>query len=690
MIKTDRGKYKKVKNSKNIMGYLFCFILILGLSWKLPVKAEVTQEELAGPVVDESTHLPQGGPRIHVSNYQYIYFGTYPQREITGVEITEEIKNASYNSKGEAEVNGKKYRRIDYKMTLVSGTINESKEKRERWKEKSNNGYRYFLYEPIKWRILSNQDGELMLLSEVLLDSQFVDSTWSALKNDPWASCRLRKWLNDDEKQQIDLGELYKNPGFLCSAFTKEEQERILVTHLQQVDNPEFGTDGGCDTDDKIYLLSYADTDNLAYGFCGKPESNGYRCTPLSGFPSQYAYAIEGEEFDPEHKLDGYGYWLRTPGDAYNSMMVCYGGGGVQYNGLYCNQLKTYVRPVINIKCSLSDFVRVHFEMENEKVIEDQIFYGSNIVAEPEIPTMEGYTFAGWYLDKDLTIPYHFNIRETKDTTLYAKWKPYVKVFFEVNGGNEINPQVLVQQEMVKKPVDPVRQGYIFTGWYKDENCTVPFDFTKGVNENITLYAGWLLDKGETFKEKNVQYKIISPSGKTIEYCGILDKSAKTKQQISIPATVTFDGITYKVTAVGKGACKNYKKLKKVVIGKNVTEIADDAFYGCNKLVSVKFSGTNLTKIGKNAFRKCVSLKTVTIPKSIKEIKKNAFRDCKKLKTIIVKTTKLTSKKVGSYAFKNISNKAVFKLPKKKYTAYKKIFTNKKIGYKKGMRLKKN
>ncbi len=682
-------KYKRVANSKNIINYLMvCLILILGLSWKLPVKAAVTQEDLDGPVVDKSTHLPQEGPKAHISNYKYIYFGTYPQREIAGIELTDKIKNALYDSKGEAEVDGKKYRRINYKMTLVAGTNYESKEEREKWEEKSNNKYRYFLYEPIKWRILSNHDGELMLLSEVLLDSQFADDTWSALTNDPWASCKLRKWLNDDGKQKIDLGEFYKNPGFLSSAFTKEEQGQILVTHLQQVDNPEFGTDGGCDTDDKVYLLSYADVVNLAYGFCGNPEWCG-NCKPLRGYPSQYAYAIEGEEFflGPD---SGHSYWLRTSGDSYNSMMVGCGDGQIHYNGFYCNQPNTYVRPVINIKCSLSDFIRIHFEVGNEKVIEDQIFYGSNIVAEPEIPTMEGYTFAGWYLDKDLTIPYQFNIRETKDTTLYAKWKPYVKVFFQVNGGNEINPQVLVQQETAERPVDPVRHGYIFTGWYKDENCTVPFDFTKGVNENITLYAGWLLDKGETFKEKNVQYKIISPSEKTVEYCSILDKNAKIKQQISIPATVSFDGIIYKVTAVGKGACKNYKKLKKVVIGKNVTEISDDAFYGCNKLVSVKFSGTNLTKIGKNAFRKCVSLKTVTIPKSIKEIKKNAFRDCKKLKTITIKTTKLTSKKVGLYAFKNISNKAIFKLPKKKYTAYKKIFTNKKIGYKKGMRLKKN
>lgn len=96
---------------------------------------------------------------------------------------------------------------------------------------------------------------------------------------------------------------------------------------------------------------------------------------------------------------------------------------------------------------------------------------------------------------------------------------------------------------------------------------------------------------------------------------------------MTIPDTVTIDKVTYKVTSIAANAFKNNKKLKKVVIGKNVTKIGKKAFYGCSKL-----------------------------------------------KKITVKTTKLTKKNVGRQAFKGIHKKAAFKVPKKKISSYRKVF----------------
>ena len=97
------------------------------------------------------------------------------------------------------------------------------------------------------------------------------------------------------------------------------------------------------------------------------------------------------------------------------------------------------------------------------------------------------------------------------------------------------------------------------------------------------------------------------------------------------------------------------------------------------------------------AYKECVkkNKKSITIPASIKvrgtiykitEIKPNAFKGCKKLKKITIKTTKL--KTVGKNAFKGINKKAVFRVPKKKYKKYKKLFKSK-TGYKKTMKIKK-
>ena len=131
--------------------------------------------------------------------------------------------------------------------------------------------------------------------------------------------------------------------------------------------------------------------------------------------------------------------------------------------------------------------------------------------------------------------------------------------------------------------------------------------------------------KGTKLTAKGASYQVTSAAEKnpTVVYKG----SKKQKASVTIPDTVTIDKVTYKVTSIAANAFKNNKKLKKVVIGKNVTKIGKKAFYGCSKL-----------------------------------------------KKITVKTTKLTKKNVGRQAFKGIHKKAIFKVPKKKISSYRKVF----------------
>ncbi|HQD38534.1 MAG TPA: InlB B-repeat-containing protein [Candidatus Avimonas sp.] len=82
-------------------------------------------------------------------------------------------------------------------------------------------------------------------------------------------------------------------------------------------------------------------------------------------------------------------------------------------------------------------------------------------------------------------------------------------VTFVLNGGTEVPPQTVFTGEMAVKPDDPTRASeaisdtvtrvYTFDKWYIDEECTVPYDFSTPVIDDITLYAGWLYeDKTET------------------------------------------------------------------------------------------------------------------------------------------------------------------------------------------------
>ena len=65
----------------------------------------------------------------------------------------------------------------------------------------------------------------------------------------------------------------------------------------------------------------------------------------------------------------------------------------------------------------------------------------------------------------------------------------YYTVNFESNGGSEVK-SILVD-DIVTKPEDPTREGFIFEGWYLDSEFTISFDFSKGIDSNIILYAKW-------------------------------------------------------------------------------------------------------------------------------------------------------------------------------------------------------
>lgn len=139
---------------------------------------------------------------------------------------------------------------------------------------------------------------------------------------------------------------------------------------------------------------------------------------------------------------------------------------------------------------------------------------------------------------------------------------------------------------------------------------TIGKDAFKGVKKN----ASFVMKKIFTFK--NVKYKI-TKSTAAVKQVTVTGASNKNIASLNVPATVKYNGMTFKVTSVGKNAFKNKKKLKSVTIGKNVKSIGAGAFSGDARLAKVKFSGTAIKSIGKNAF---------------KGIKKNAVFSVKKAK----------------------------------------------------------
>lgn len=186
-------------------------------------------------------------------------------------------------------------------------------------------------------------------------------------------------------------------------------------------------------------------------------------------------------------------------------------------------------------------------------------------------------------------------------------------------------------------------------------------------------------NKGDNNKKnytvKGVSYAIKSASS-------VVYKSPKKNAaSVTIPSTVKINGKTYKVVGVSANAFKNNKKLTKVTIGKNVTEIGANAFSGCKKLKTVNM-GNKVKTIGNNAFNNCSSLTKITIPASVVKIGKQAFYKCKKLKSVNIKSKKLKAKNVGGNAFKGINPKAKITVPKAKKKAYKTLLKKRGVGKK--------
>ena len=65
-------------------------------------------------------------------------------------------------------------------------------------------------------------------------------------------------------------------------------------------------------------------------------------------------------------------------------------------------------------------------------------------------------------------------------------------VSFETDGGSAVENVKVMHSELIVQNADPVKEGWVFTGWYSDPACTQKWDLEKDtVTGSMTLYAGW-------------------------------------------------------------------------------------------------------------------------------------------------------------------------------------------------------
>ena len=178
------------------------------------------------------------------------------------------------------------------------------------------------------------------------------------------------------------------------------------------------------------------------------------------------------------------------------------------YNGVYVfnyNQLglqsgnAVQVPVTVTVEEPVIEKVTVTFNADGgTPVPEAQEIDKGAVATRPAVnPEKENYEFDTWCSDEAKTTPYDFTQPVNGDITIYARYNEVqqpvekVTVTFNTDGGTPVPAvQQIDKGALATRPAeDPEKENYEFDTWCSDEAKTTPYDFTKPVNGDITIYA---------------------------------------------------------------------------------------------------------------------------------------------------------------------------------------------------------
>ena len=193
---------------------------------------------------------------------------------------------------------------------------------------------------------------------------------------------------------------------------------------------------------------------------------------------------------------------------------------------------------------------------------------------------------------------------------------------------------------------------------YTNATLTVP---STALNDYLTADV-WqnfsnIIGKSYDFEVNGIYYIITGPNTASVTYKDTDYNSYSGN--VTIPTTVTHNGITYTVTAIGRNAFRICSDLTGVSIPSTVTMIDYSAFYKCTSLTSVVIPNS-VTELGEFCFMSCSALQTVTIGNGITSIPRQCFTYCSSLHTI---SWPSTITEIGHYAFYNCESLGSLILP---------------------------
>lgn len=108
----------------------------------------------------------------------------------------------------------------------------------------------------------------------------------------------------------------------------------------------------------------------------------------------------------------------------------------------------------------------------------------------PNPPQREGYNFIRWSKDILDTMPFSADqMPINEDIVLYAQWEPivYTVIFLDIEGNNQ-DVFYIRHGDSVESVVEPYVDGYIFDGWYKEEEFKNKYVLSMPIESDLTLY----------------------------------------------------------------------------------------------------------------------------------------------------------------------------------------------------------
>ena len=267
------------------------------------------RDRIVNPVVRPDPEASDGKE----VTYSLIRFGSYPQSEIlpesgrsaAGIvgdpELYGKLESAVWDS-GEYELEGRRYIRVF---------------------PPDENNARYFVYEPLVWRVLEVRDGTALLLSNAAVECEPFQED---LRDVSWENCTLRSWLNGYGAEANASGKDCSGAGksFLDTAFSAGEQEAILKTAVRNEANYYFGTDSGTHTEDRIFLPA-------------ESELFIHDSSEIHGFSRRDEVADRAKQFRPTGYALWKGSWQET-GERGNTFWITRTTGYTHANVVYVDE----------------------------------------------------------------------------------------------------------------------------------------------------------------------------------------------------------------------------------------------------------------------------------------------------------------------------------------------------------------